>query len=315
MPVCKILFIENQISQFETIVGFFETFNKINLGEIITYIRKENHTYVDFVDNVQKYLDFNSEPEIKHKAFANILSFIKRGAINDEFNSVIFEIIPDDTYDNFIDNIRVYLNNNYEDRIRQIALINILSFIDAWNANDKFDFIIIDHKLVGCHNSKSGIHLAELLKNRDAYNYKIIFLSRNTTNDKQVTKEFAEVSLATSDYIWITKGYAGVAILQEDYFRTQVIDKIKLLFQAQYKLSLKEVILSIHEKIKKVAKAYSRLNKDDINMLLGKYDPNKPKLIQSFENKIESLRKIIKNFEIIDTYNKAENFIKELINL
>ncbi len=148
MDKCKILFIENQKTQFETITEFLTT--------------SEN----------------------------------KKNGFEKKQSEVEFDIYPKmDTYDDFIDNIRVYLNNYYNRKeVKVKAENNILNFINSYALNcenNKFNFIIIDHKLVGCHNSKSGIHLAELLKIKNIYYQKLVFLSRSTPNDKQVLKDFA----------------------------------------------------------------------------------------------------------------------------
>lgn len=318
MQVCKILFIENQKTQFETIVGFFETINGEILKELITYIIPGNNNYDDLINNVQKYIADDIEAEKKNEAFAKILSIIKKTDFS-IYDFIIFEIYPrkDGTYDNFIDNVRVHLNNNYKDKINFIAQTYITKLIDVLNAEDKFDFVIIDHKLVGCHNSRSGVHLAELLRKHNAYKYKIIFLSRNTSNDKQVTKEFSEVSLTASDYIWITKGYAGVAILQEDYFRTQVINEIKRLFQSQDKQSIDDVIRDLRENIRLLFNTFDELNSNDEDCLLDCLTTDNSEKLQYFGNNIQTLHDINTSLTNIDGFDldKAKNIIENLREL
>jgi len=86
-------------------------------------------------------------------------------------------------------------------------------------------FLFLTHKLVGCHNSFSGISLAKELKNNRGFNQHIMFLSRTSQLDKKVMEELE--GLDSKEYDWISKGYAGKDILQKDYFKEKVIKIIE----------------------------------------------------------------------------------------
>lgn len=186
-------------------------------------------------------------------------------------DKIIYNIFPkeDDQFINFMDNIRVRLNLYYPDNIREKALQNILSIINTSNQiegkSTQPDAFIIDHKLVGCHNSLTGIHLAKELRKQGYINQPIIFLSRTLESDSNVME--GRKTLMGS-HIWIPKGYAGKEINDKDYFEKNVlavipelikksgymiyIDKLEKISRfpsmARYLDELKPIINSIKEK-------------------------------------------------------------------
>lgn len=136
----------------------------------------------------------------------------------------------------FIDNVRVWVNEQYECAYRDKALANIMQKID--NSKDTVELILMDHILGGASHCLTGIDLAfkineeRKIKNRDIL--PVLFLSKTSQEDKKREEGFT-TGLTHSKgineyekefdktYDWVHKGYFGDDILKSEYFTQRVI--------------------------------------------------------------------------------------------
>ena len=138
-------------------------------------------------------------------------------------------------YEEFMDNIRIALNTrNAKNRISK-AKKNIITY---FNTHD-IDVIIMDHNLVGWHEADDGIDLAYYLaeKEEDGKNkidIPILFLSRTPLNSErfELIPKYSDIkekyeTIKSVKTEWVEKGYAGGALLEESYFKRNVIKKIE----------------------------------------------------------------------------------------
>lgn len=145
--------------------------------------------------------------------FDQILSYLK---------SANFSVYPaNDQFKNFLDRIRVFLNERYDISRREKAFKDILVLLDDF----KPELLIIDHILVGNHSAKNGIDLAQRLR-KEKFKQPILFLSRTEQNHVDVCKHLPDIDQKT---LWISKGYLGEDILDKDFFQKEVIENINLL--------------------------------------------------------------------------------------
>ncbi len=135
-------------------------------------------------------------------------------------------------YISFIDNVRVWVNENYDFEYRKKALANIEQYIEA----NAIELIIMDYILGGAHHCLTGIDLADNINaGRGKDNLlPILFLSKTEFTNKEreegnnVRKkgynEYCKKFPETSN--WLHKGYFGDEILNPAYLKNNVIPSI-----------------------------------------------------------------------------------------
>jgi hypothetical protein len=152
-----------------------------------------------------------------------------------------YEVYPnDDDYVSFIDNVRVWVNEEYKDDYRENALNYVTQVINNKDLN--IELILMDHKLGGAHKCKTGIDLAAILNEpRKTTNsiLPIIFISKTEHTDKKRISEFDDYqSKYPNTSTWVHKGYFGDEILEPEFLKKNVISEIdKLLGQSSVILS------------------------------------------------------------------------------
>jgi len=128
-----------------------------------------------------------------------------------------------DTFDEFINYVRIYLNPRYggtnEGSRRKDVFERIVNKIKRGN----FDLLLIDYILVGCSAGLTGIFIAKELRDI-GITTPIIFLSREKSNQPEITNN---LNKNLEPYEWIHKGFDGREILDETYFNSYVIKGIK----------------------------------------------------------------------------------------
>lgn len=150
--------------------------------------------------------------------------------IRQQLDEAGFQIYPgkeEEEVKKFLDLVKIFLTRRYGDLEEGSRRSNVFSEILRIIKEEKPDIIIIDNLLVGYHNAENGIFLAkELRKFRVAV--PIIFLSRTEQNNIETMNNLQQI---TEPWIWIPKGYAGEGILEENYFKTHVINITPLLLE------------------------------------------------------------------------------------
>lgn len=207
-------------------------------------------------------------------------------------SNIHYEIFPKEKdYTLFLDCIKVYLNEYYKPVHNAFALKRLIDMIHNFRLdqdNTEPHVFIIDHKLVGCHKSLSGIDLAIELRNNQGFKVQpMIFLSRTSKADPKVMEGLPHLS---GIHEWIPKGYAGKEILDDEYFKKNVLNIIPGLIK-------KAGFNSYIDKLEYIANS-SRMG-DHISVL-------KPK-IQSIKAKneiTENQKKVIDDFIVLlDGFN------------
>ena len=140
------------------------------------------------------------------------------------------EYFPDkDKYIEFIDYVRVWVNDGYNyNSYREKSLEYIYNILQKKN----FDLILMDHILGGAYHCKTGIDLACALNEKMRKDEKkcipVVFLSKTEDNLESRLKEYEEYEKKFPDTsIWIHKGYFGDELLNETYFKEQVLKGIE----------------------------------------------------------------------------------------
>jgi len=172
--------------------------------------------------------------------FDKIVNFFSK------YNGNYFIYPNNSNYQEFTDRIRVYLNTNYYKELREKILTDIFKCIEEF----KPDIFIIDHVLVGCYNASTGLDFALRLR-ENGFQQPIIFLSRTLESDEKVMNELPKIG---GNKIWVSKGYAGKEILQEEYFKKEVLEKIPSLLQ---KDEFDKIKLGIEIKINEILNSNS----------------------------------------------------------
>lgn len=143
-----------------------------------------------------------------------------------------YEVFPLDNdgaidFKRFLDLIRVYLNDRYgglePNSRRQAAYGKVLGIVQD---TVKPDLIILDLVLVGNHDGKKGTFLAKAFRN-DGISVPIIFLSRSEKYQQGTISEYDDVAEPKE---WVHKGYSGLPILEETFFKREVTDKFEKLW-------------------------------------------------------------------------------------
>lgn len=143
-----------------------------------------------------------------------------------------YEIIPSkDDYITLIDNVRVWVNTEYNKEYRDVAIKFVKDFI----SNSNIELIIMDHILGGAFHCLTGVDLAvEINSNINIDKcMPILFLSKTEQSEKNRMTKYENYKKIYSEDIytkWIHKGYFGDEILSEEYFEKMVIPEIHKLF-------------------------------------------------------------------------------------
>lgn len=144
-------------------------------------------------------------------------------------NLIGYNALPiDDDYTRVTDWVRIWVNKErYRKDKRSEKVLDLLAnYIIANNTQ----IIIVDHQLSGCCKGFTGIQLALAIKKEIGGRLPIsfIFLSRTPRHTKEV-KEYENVF---ENFTWIEKGYAGLSLFEEGYFRKFVIGAVEKLVDA-----------------------------------------------------------------------------------
>lgn len=139
-----------------------------------------------------------------------------------------YQIFPiSDDYLKLIDNVRVWINEQYSPDYRKSAIDYINKFIDS----EEICLILMDYKLGGAHSCLKGTDLAKKLNKKRTKNNKstlpVIFLSKSEHTDKIRVKDFEAYEKKFSNTLWVHKGYFGEEILEKGYFKKYVLDEIE----------------------------------------------------------------------------------------
>lgn len=231
--------------------------------------------------------------------------------------NIHYEIFPKEgEFTLFIDNIKVYLNQYYKSEHNKSALKKLIEIIHNFKLdtqdNSEPDAFIIDHKLVGCHKSLSGIDLAIELRNNHGYQEQpMIFLSRTSKADPRVMEGLPHLS---GVHEWIPKGYAGKEILDEEYFKNNVLDIIPKLINESLQRSVIDLMVSLQEKISLIFSRHQNKLSGDAKEILDKYDHTLQTNIFYCLDKKEKLKNILNYAESNDLtlFENADKFIKEI---
>jgi hypothetical protein len=134
-----------------------------------------------------------------------------------------FSVFPDDNqqiYKQFINLVRVFLNPRYGNSPANSKRNNSFQELLFQIKNYGPDALLIDHILVGNHQSKTGLDLASFLREVDFFQrIPIMFLSRSEINSTDVLDDFSSLSGPKK---WVHKGYSGREILDGNYIKTYV---------------------------------------------------------------------------------------------
>lgn len=152
-----------------------------------------------------------------------------------QFNGIIgclvdYTYFPEKTsYINFVDHVRVWVNQLYNSSYRESGIVFITNYIKS----NKIELIIMDHILGGAHHCLTGIDLAkEINQRRIKENLDVIpiaFLSKTVHNDAKRLVDYDGYKQRFYHSESIHKGYFGDEILKVDYFNSRVIPTIETL--------------------------------------------------------------------------------------
>lgn len=129
----------------------------------------------------------------------------------------------------FVNCVKVWVNEEYPDAYKEAAFEKICDQIERW----QIDLILMDHILGGGCKCKTGIDLARAINSkREGAELPVLFMSRTEENEKgrlmaynRYTTDFPQLSQ------WRHKGFFGDEILNEDYFSNFVIAAIEELIE------------------------------------------------------------------------------------
>ena len=143
-----------------------------------------------------------------------------------------YRVIPDEeSYQSFIDSVRIFLSEQYGETRMDAAFKEILA-----DLTDKdIHLFVIDYMLVGHEESRTGIDLAESIRKVPWLSHvPILFLSQTSGNNEKVKRELVRIPGA----VWVNKGYDEQDILDRDYFKEHVLVKIKPLLEEKVDFDL-----------------------------------------------------------------------------
>jgi hypothetical protein len=144
---------------------------------------------------------------------------------NPDGNNKKYQVFPEEkSFSEFMNNIHVVINKDYNEKYVKIAQCYLMKFI-----NDKsIDIILMDFILGGQH-CKTGIRLAEVInderKNNGNGEIPIVFFSKTVSEDKRKTKDEEAYKEKYKLYKWAPKGYFGYEHLDKEYFEKKVIEE------------------------------------------------------------------------------------------
>jgi len=128
-------------------------------------------------------------------------------------------------YINFIDHIRVWVNEEYSEKYRYSAIEYILKILN--NKENEIELILMDHILGGAHHCLTGIDLAKEINLTRLKEGKsvlpIAFLSKTEHNYEKLVTSYEDYKKRFNFSEWIHKGYFGDELLKEEYFKSYVI--------------------------------------------------------------------------------------------
>lgn len=138
-----------------------------------------------------------------------------------------YSAFPDCNVEEFINCVKVWVNEEYPDAYKKTAFEKICDQIER----QQIDLILMDHILGGGCKCKTGIDLARAINSeRKGAELPVLFMSRTEESEKrrlmdynQYTADFPQLSK------WLHKGFFGDEILNEDYFSNFVIGAIDAL--------------------------------------------------------------------------------------
>lgn len=126
-----------------------------------------------------------------------------------------------------IDWVRIVLNTRYELKKTKKATENLITYIQSVNP----DLFIIDYKISGSHDGRTGIDLAVILWDKTNFpEIPILFLTRAATDDEKLMNGKSEFDSnfpsAKTACNWVNKGYGGLDKSPATYFNKHVLSKI-----------------------------------------------------------------------------------------
>lgn len=182
-------------------------------------------------------------------------------------NKSLCNILPGDDYLRFIDSVRIWVNDRYVEEYRKQAFEFINSLVV------KCDIILMDHRLGGSFNCKTGIDLARKINagRTEGNHVPVVFLSKTEHTDEDRLKDYAlyqENFPNTS--VWVHKGFFGDEIMKPDYVEEYVIKEIVKLLDKKdmYFEGLKQHIKMLLHQQEQINEPSSDLI-DDLNALLN----------------------------------------------
>ena len=144
-----------------------------------------------------------------------------------------YSIYPDiDSYKEFLDWIRIYLDTRYEEKRRSNFFGKIVNKIKEENP----DLLIIDHILVGCHSGKTGIDLALRLRMEGEIATPILFLSRSDLNTPHISSQYPKIAEPRE---WVSKNSKKKENLEDTYFNSHIMERIIEVLIPQLKVKWK----------------------------------------------------------------------------
>jgi hypothetical protein len=142
-----------------------------------------------------------------------------------------YQIIPnEEDFIGFMDHVRVWINQQYDEDYRDIAIESIKT-----KCND-VDLIIMDYSIGGAHHCETGIELAsKLLEINNDLNF--LFFSKIAENDRKKNIAFEKLKNSyshISENNWLNKGYFNFNLFQYDiadnenkYLKEVLLSRIK----------------------------------------------------------------------------------------
>jgi len=153
-----------------------------------------------------------------------------------------FTVYPtEENYIEFIDLIRIFLNNRYggteNNTRRRKAFDEIINKLREYSP----DFLFIDYKLIGNSDSENGYFLAKKFRIWAQIKTPILFLSKVNKNQESILNDIETNEV--QPFVWATKGYAGQDINYKEYIKNVIVDiYLKKLSSHQHLNSLSKLI-------------------------------------------------------------------------
>lgn len=152
----------------------------------------------------------------QYKQFKNIISLFK----NEGYKNV-FPECTESEFIELIDNVKVWINEQYNSAYRTYAIENIMNYIKM----HKIDLIIMDYKLGGAYDSLTGIDLAMKINKHNNLEIPVIFLSRTPQPEEKRQRKYEDYKMEFHRHLWVHKGYLGLK-MDRGFFKKYIFDKI-----------------------------------------------------------------------------------------